>query len=84
MMFHILFVTGEGWDDAAQEAIEGGFCLGEEDTLAEALEIAACWRVIAPRQHGEGEVVVVDEDGQRVDRGNRILHPVSVGYTCGQ
>jgi flagellar FliL protein len=38
MMFHILFVTGEGWDDAAQEAIEGGFCLGEEDTLAEALE----------------------------------------------
>jgi hypothetical protein len=84
-MFNILFVFGvEGWDEDAQEAVSGGCCLDEAETLAEALDVAGAWRVIAPRQHGEGEVVVVDEDGQRVDRGNRILHPVSVGYTCGQ
>jgi hypothetical protein len=48
------------------------------------LEVADAWRVIAPRQHGAGEVVITDGGGVRVDRGNAVLHPVSRGYSCSK
>lgn len=86
-MFNILFLFGEAgavWDDVLQEAVEGGVCLDEVETLAEALEVADAWRVIAPRQHGAGEVVITDGGGVRVDRGNAVLHPVSRGYSCSK
>jgi hypothetical protein len=86
-MFNVLFLFGKAgaaWNEEAQEAVEGGVCLDEVETLAEALEVADAWRVIAPRQHGAGEVVITTESGVRVDRSNRVLHPVLVGYTCGQ
>jgi len=80
-MFSICWALG-GWDHEAGEPIIGGVHLDEVGSLAEALELAPAFAVVAGRKHGEGCVVILDEDGSRVDR-PAPLRPVSVGYRCG-